>query len=268
MALTISGPNDAEISVRHALRRRGIVCGPGRHSGALVPRVASARDTLYELLKRYSFRLYLRDLIRLRQGATLPQLTHYCSLEAAEQFTEMLARIGILRRRRDGSVYLRDGTIQSFGPTLEWFVASVLEREFGIPTAWNLRPIGATGGGDYDVVGSIEGALVYVEVKSAAPRNIDQSQIGAFVDRVGTLVPDMAILLNDTQLRMLDKLVPALRRELRRRPFARGPIRRVHGEIFARDDRLFVTNSEPDLVGNLGACLAQFFRRRSKSWWS
>jgi len=69
-------------------------------------------------------------------------------------------------------------------------------------------------------------------------------------------------LLNDTQLRMLDKLVPALRSELRRRPFATGAMRRVQGEIFSRGDRLFVTNSEPDLIGNVGVCLARFFRTR------
>ncbi len=73
----------------------------------------------------------------------------------------------------------------------------------------------------------------------------------------------MAVLLNDTQLRMLDKLIPALRAELRRYQLGRGSLRRVHGEIFSRADRLFVTNSEPDLIGNLGICLARFFRARS-----
>ena len=71
------------------------------------------------------------------------------------------------------------------------------------------------------------------------------------------------VLLNDTQLRMVDKLIPALRAELRRHRLGQGSMRRVQGEIFSRDDRLFVTNSEPDLVGNLGTCLARFFRARS-----
>jgi len=119
------------------------------------------------------------------------------------------------------------------------------------------------GGGDYDVVGVAEGTLLYVEVKSSAPRNIEQRQIGAFVERVAALAPNMAVLLNDTQLRMLDKLIPALRTELRRHQLGGGSLRRVQGEIFSRGDRLFVTNSEPDLVGNLGTCLARFFRARS-----
>jgi len=217
---------------------------------------------MYGLLKRYSFRLFLRDLISRRAGASLGELTHYCSPATARRFAEKLESVEILERGKDGRLRLLDQSIHSFGPTLEWFVARALDREFGIATAWNLRPSGTRGGGDYDVVGSVEGVLLYVELKSSAPRNIDQSQIRAFVDRLGELAPDLAILLNDTQLRMLDKLVPALRRELKRRPFARGQLRRLQGEIFGRDNRLFLTNSEPDLIGNLGACLARFFRNR------
>jgi hypothetical protein len=63
---------------------------------------------------------------------------------------------------------------------------------------------------------------------------------------------------------MLDKLIPALRAELRRHQLGRTSMRRVHGEIFSRNDRLFVTNSEPDLIGNLEVCLARFFRARSR----
>jgi hypothetical protein len=65
--------------------------------------------------------------------------------------------------------------------------------------------------------------LIYIEVKSSAPRNIEQRQIGAFVERVAALAPDMAVLLKDTQLRMLDKLIPALRAELGRHHWDAGP---------------------------------------------
>jgi hypothetical protein len=257
----------AERLVRYALRRRGIRCGPGRHLGTLIPGSVGGRDALYELLKRYSFRLFLRDLIRLRDGARPAELTHYCSLPTAKRYLESLTAIGLVRAAPGGRFRLRVRGIHSFGPTLEWFVARALRVEFGIPTAWGLRPDGTGGGGDYDVVGVVEGALLYVEVKSSAPRNIEQRQVGAFVERMIALAPDVAILLNDTQLRMLDKLIPALGSELRRRraaglPVRGKPLRRVQGEIFSRDDRLFVTNSEPDLIGNLGICLARFFRAR------
>lgn len=263
MATNRASDAAAERLVRYALRRRGIRCGSGRHLGALIPRSAAGRDALYELLKRYSFRLFLRDLIRLRRGARPAQLTHYCSLATAQRYLRSLRSLTLVRTAHGGRFCLRARRIHSFGPTLEWFVARALQLEFGIASAWGLRPDGATSGGDYDVIGVSEGALLYVEVKSSAPRNIEQRQIGAFVERMRALAPDATILLNDTQLRMLDKLIPALRTELRRHQLGRGTLRRVQGEIFSRDERLFVTNSEPDLIGNLGVCLARFFRART-----
>ncbi len=262
MATALAADTQAETRVRYALRRRGIRCGPGRHLGAIIPRSAARRAVLYELLKRYSFRLFLRDLIRL-SSASAAELTHYCSLATAQRFLHTLVEIGVVRVLSGGRFRLRVQGIHSFGPTLEWFVARALQQEFGMATAWGLRATGVTGGGDYDVIGVADGVLIYVEVKSSAPRNIEQRQIGAFVQRVSALAPDMAVLLNDTQLRMLDKLIPALRRELRAHRLGNAPMHRVQGEIFSRDDRLFVTNSEPDLVGNLGVCLARFFRARS-----
>ncbi len=263
MAIEPATDAAAERLVRYALRRHGIRCGSGRHLGAMTPRSARGRDVLYELLKRYSFRLFLRDLIRVRRGARATELTHYCSLPTVQRYLRSLQAIGLVRAARGGRFHLRPRGIHSFGPTLEWFVARALQLEFGIPSAWGLRPDGTGGGGDYDVIGLADGALIYIEVKSSAPRNIEQRQIGAFVGRVAALAPHMAVLLNDTQLRMLDKLIPALRAELRRYQLGRGSLRRVHGEIFSRADRLFVTNSEPDLIGNLGICLARFFRARS-----
>lgn len=187
----------AEILVRYALRRPGIRCGPRRHLGAIIPRSAARRAVLYELLKRYSFRLFMRDLIRLRHPRAA-ELTHYCSLAAAQRFLQALAQIGVVRALHGGRFGLRVRGIHSFGPTLEWFVAHALQQEFNIATAWGLRATGVAGGGDYDVIGVADGVLIYVEVKSSAPRNIEQRQIGAFVERVAALAPDVAVLLNDT----------------------------------------------------------------------
>jgi hypothetical protein len=252
----------AEEAVRYALRRRGVRCGRGRHYGAIVPAPAAAQKVFYDLLKRYSFRLFLRDLIQLHAGAEIGQLTRYCSPATAERFVAALAEIGVVRRGRGGRVRLADQTIHSFGPTLEWFVARALRHELGVATAWSLRPDGAGGGGDYDVVGVADGALIYVEVKSSAPRNIEQNQIRAFAGRVATLAPEVAILLNDTQLRMYDKLLPALQLEWRQVFGRAGRWSRVVAEIFSWRDRLFVTNSDPDLVGNLGICLERYYRSR------
>ncbi len=246
--------------LRLALRRRGLTLKRGLHHGCVLPRPA-AHAEYYELLRHYSFRLFLRDVIRHRDGCALDDLLRYCSPATARRYLRWLCEHGLVRRQ--GRRFALLGDVRSFGPTLEWFVAAVLRREFGLCVGWNLRLAAAWGGGDYDVIGFRDGACTYIETKSSPPRNIDAGQIGAFFDRVETLRPHLAIFLNDTQLRMTDKIAVLFRDELRRRFGARRDaltLERVRGEIFGLQDRLFVVNSEPDLVANLGVCLARHFR--------
>ncbi|GIW45975.1 MAG: hypothetical protein KatS3mg077_3257 [Candidatus Binatia bacterium] len=251
-----------EQAVLYALRRRGVQCQMGSRQGALLPATAREQKTLYDLLGHYSFRLFLRDLIRLRSGARYEELTHYCSLATVKRFVGVLEEMGLACVGK-GKVQLSANSVRSFGPTLEWYVAEVLRREFGMQTAWNLRPLKMVAGGDYDVVAVADGVLVYVEVKSVAPRNIEAGQVQAFVRRVAALAPDVAIFLNDTQLRMLDKLVPAITEAARAELPALGSFRRLAGEIFVAHNRFFITNSEPSLAGNLEGCLASYWRTRA-----
>lgn len=249
-------------AVAFALRRRGISDVQPRRQGVLLPGSSRHWDRWYALLRHYSFRLFLRDLIRLRTGARVEELARYCSRDVATEFVQALRALRMVQVR-GAVVQLRQVDLHSFGPTLEWFIAEVLRREFGMRVDWGLRPTGAAGGGDYDVVALADEGLVYVEVKSAAPRNIEVAQTRAFVQRVATLAPDVAIFLNDTQLRMLDKLVPAIQLELDNSLPQFGRFRRLAGEVFVAANRLFVTNSEPDVVANLGLCLAHFLRHRA-----
>src|SRR5439155_128489 len=94
-----------------------------------------------------------------------------------------------------------------------------------------LRRRHAAHGGDYDVLACVEGEVAYVETKSAPPRQIDQSEVGAFLDRVDTLRPDLALFLVDTQLRMKDKLVPMFAAEVDRRRLG-WDARRLEREIW------------------------------------
>jgi len=91
-------------------------------------------------------------------------------------------------------------------PTLEWFVAAVLEREFGMATAWNVRLEGTAVGGDYDAIGFAEATLVYVETNRPRHATSRRPRCGRFFDRVDTLRPGVAVFLNDTQLRMATRL--------------------------------------------------------------
>jgi hypothetical protein len=248
-------------AVRQALRRRGLVLKSELHEGCMLPRAATAQAAFYLLLRHYSFRLFLRDVIKYRDAFTLADLVRYCSPATARRYVQRLLEHHLIQRSGRGFRLVCQA--RSFGPTLEWFVAAVLEREYGIACAWNLRLDAAPGGGDYDVIGFQDGACIYVETKSSPPRNIECRQVRAFFDRLDALRPQLAIFLNDTQLRMGDKIAVLFTEELRRR-FGRGarqfPLRRLSGELFVIGGRLFIVNSDPDLVGNLGTCLTHYFQ--------
>src|SRR5574340_776987 len=190
--------------IRQALRRRGLAAKRALHEQTLVPRSAAARQEFYRLLRHYSFRLFLRDVIKRADGFGVDDLTRYCSPAVARRYLRWLVERGVAQPR--GRRYRLGAPVRSFGPTLEWFVAQVLRHEFGIPSAWNLRVERAGRGGDYDVGGFQEGACVYIETKSSPPRNIEGRQVRAFFDRLHTLHPQLAVFLNDTQLRMGDKI--------------------------------------------------------------
>ena len=248
-------------ALHYALRRHGLLWKKVVHDGALVPRGHAAQDELYALLRHYSFRLFVRDVVKHRDDFALPDLLRYCSATTARRYLAWFRRRRLVRCR--GGRFRLSAPLTSFGPTLEWYVAAVLQREYGIPSAWNLRFDGSGRGGDYDVIGFQDGVCVYIETKSSPPRNIEPAQVRAFFDRLDTLRPQVAVFLNDTQLRMRDKLAVLFAAELRRRAGRARALRleRLRGEVFVAGGQLFPANSAPDLAGNIGLCLAHYFRQ-------
>ena len=251
----------ADAAFGHALRRRGLIIKKVLHDGCIVPRSAAAREEYYQLLGHYSFRLFLRDVITHRQRFAVADLLRYCSEPTARRYLHWLVEHQLARRT--GAHYRLAVDAVSFGPTLEWFVATALRREYGIPSAWNVHFEATKTGGDYDVIGLQEGTCVYIEAKSSPPRNIDAGQAHTFFDRLETLRPQIAIFLNDTQLRMTDKIVPLFTQELRRRVGTHAAaVQRLEAELFVAGDGLFIANADPDLIGNVGVCLAHYLRQR------
>jgi hypothetical protein len=117
-------------------------------------------------------------------------------------------------------------------------------------------------GGDYDVIASWEGRLVYVEIKSSPPRGIERQEIGSFLARITDLMPDIAFLFNDTQLRMKDKIVLMFEEELHERFDRRNcemfPLTRLVDELFHINHRIFIVNSKRDVAANFNYCLRDF----------
>ncbi len=216
-------------------------------------------DELYEMLKKYSFRLFVRKVIRNRRSFKAGDLLKYSSLEWVERYVQFILDRGVIEETGEGSYRLKAGSVFSFGETLEWFIANVFEREFSSPALWGVRLGGGSTGGDYDVISSVEGRLVYVEVKSSPPKNIEEAEVKAFISRTLDLSPDLAIFAEDTRLRMKDKIMPFFEGLLEGKRF-----RRVEEETFSIEERIFVTNSGPGLVNALARCVKE---RLKKDFW-
>lgn len=224
----------------------------------------------YEMMKKYSFRLVLRDMIKSQDGFRIRDLTHYCFSKVVRQYCQILCEMGVIIK--SGRAGYRTGVrpLYSFGPTLEWFVAEMFKREFASSAIYGVSVKKTRSGGDYDVMASWNQRLVYVEVKSSPPKGVELGEISTFFSRLEDLLPDVAILFNDTQLRMKDKLVVMFEEALSRRYGEESkklfPVERLIGELFHIQHRIFIVNSKKDVVENFGICLRDYLRYGSSSF--
>ncbi len=255
---------DASPVVR-ALLQRGL--SVSQHAGeerTLLPYLASpaARERFFSLLHSYAFRLFLRDVLALRDRYRPERLGPFFTPESVEQMARQVEELGLIRRGRGDRVHLLAETVTDFGDTFEWFVAEGLRRQFGADTIWGVTIPGLPCGGDFDILALLSGRLLYLEAKTSPPKHIEQKEIQAFLSRVGTLSPDVAIVLVDTHLRMKDKLVPLLSTALREAAASDGTMTRIERETFGWRRRIYVTNAKRDIGANLSGCLKDYFLDR------
>lgn len=257
--------------VEVALAQRGFpLLSHGDPARVLFPADLSERQLaeLYERMRRYSFRLFLRELIQTPSGIDVETLSRYCSTRTARSYLAALAGLGIARTDPSGGYALIPQHVLSFGPTLEWFVCEVFRREFLAPSLCSVRLRMTRHGGDYDVITLLNRHLVYVEVKSSPPRGVEQPAVAAFLRRLRDLRPRAAIFLVDTQLRMKDKIVPmfeeafgTLAAEGRETP----AVHRLVNEIFHAGHALYLVNSQKGIYSNLRVCLQDFSKFGSEA---
>ncbi|HEX8947857.1 MAG TPA: hypothetical protein VF790_02775 [Dissulfurispiraceae bacterium] len=256
---------DLTPSLEVMLKRRGFRIYRKKPSDDLLIPAAGFIDGYYEMCKRYSFRLFLRDVIKHQPLFTVAQVTRYATREVTEEYMRYLADIG-LAGKRDGMYILENGPIKSFGETLEWFVAEVFRREFLAEAVWGIKMKRPLVGGDYDLLAKVDGTILYMEIKSSPPKQIYQKEISAFFERVRDLMPGIVLFLIDTELRMKDKIVPMFEDELRARFPVSPEVRRVEKELFeiagseAGLPRMFIVNAKDSIEGNIGKVLARYFR--------
>ncbi len=224
----------------------------------------SYKNQFYDMMKKYSFRLLLRDIIKHQDRFRIQDLTHYCSPGVAQRYCNLLSEMGTIIKDRTGRYQTRVSPLYSFGPTLEWFIAEMFKREFASPAIYGVSVKETPSGGDYDVIASWNRRLVYVEVKSSPPKGVESSEVKTFFSRIHDLLPEVAVLFNDTQLRMKDKLVVMFEEELERRYGRESktlyPVERLVEELFHVQHRIFIVNSKRDVGENFHICLKDYLQ--------
>jgi len=250
-------------SLETLLKRRGFRMYKKEPSDDLMLPAKRFIDDFYEAMKRYSFRLFLRDAIKHQESFTGQQVTRYATSGVTDSYIDFLSHIKLVQSSGNEFV-LAKGPIKSFGGTLEWFLCEIFRREFSAEAIWGAKFKRPGVGGDYDVLAKIDGAILYMEVKSSPPKQIYANEIAAFFDRVFDLSPEIAVFFMDTELRMKDKIVPMFEEELKKRSFAGGlahpRIERIEKELFQIWNKTFIINAKDSIAGNIEKILSMYFR--------
>jgi len=214
-------------------------------------------------LKKYSFRLFLRDVIKNQGLFRVNDVAKYPGKETAEEYIDLLLKFRIAEPFEDG-YRLAGRPVRSFGETLEWFIAQIIKRDFQAETIWGIKFKRPSVGGDYDLISKIDSSLLYMEIKSSPPKQIYDREIAAFLDRVEDLCPEIAVFFVDTELRMKDKIVPMFETETLRRYKEQTAVDRLKKELFHIDNRIFIINAKSDISANIIEVLRAFWRRNLK----
>ncbi len=244
------------------LKRRGFKIYKKEPADDLLIPATKDLNGYYKMLHKYSFRLFLRDVIKHQEFFTFEDVTRYATPSVTGEYLDYLLSIKLIKKRTKGYL-LAKGPITSFGTTLEWYIAEVFRREFGSEAAWGVKFKRPRVGGDYDVIAKLDDSLLYIEVKSSPPKQIYDSEIAAFFDRVADLAPAIAVFLMDTELRMKDKLVPMFEKELQKRYKAPPKVVRMERELFQIQDRIFIVNAKESILQNFENVMGWYYRHSS-----
>ncbi len=248
------------------LRRRGLElfrANPAHH--LLFPPAFpdDGKRQFYELFKKYSFRLFLREILNRKGVFLLSEVVRYSSLETGRKYLRSLLDLGLVERGKDRRYRFLFFPTTSLGPTLEWFMAEIFRQEFFCPALHGLRCKGTRYGGDFDVVAAMESRLIYMEVKSSPPKNIEGDEVHEFFSRLEDLQPHLTFFFVDTELRLKDKMVPLLEAERAARSFRADepsqPAEKIAEEIFFLNPGIYLLSSKRSIIGNMTICFRHFF---------
>lgn len=241
------------------LKRRGFRIFKQAPSEDLLLPEEEFLDEYYRMLHRYSFRLFVRDVIKHQDFFKVENVTRYATAGVTADYLRYVLSIGLIAETGDG-YHLARRSVKSFGETLEWYVAEILKREFCFESIWGVKFKRPRIGGDYDVLGRFNGSVLYIEVKSSPPKQVYASEISSFLVRVADLLPEIAVFFMDTELRMKDKIVPMFEAELAKKSALPPAVIRMEKELFQIEGRIFIINAGDGIERNLEKVLNSYFR--------
>jgi len=246
-------------SLEVLLKRRGFRIYRKEPSEDLLLPKKEFLKSYFEMMKKYSFRLFLREVIKHQEFFKLENVTKYATQEVTKDYVEYMIETGLVKKLPDG-FRLIIGPVKSFGETLEWFVSETFKVEFAAEAIWGIRFKRPKVGGDYDLIAKLDGKILYMEIKSSPPKQIYQKEITAFFDRLSDFLPEIGIFFVDTELRMKDKIVPMFEEEVKARYGTPPKIIRMEKELFQINNKIFIINAKDSIAANLEKVLSWYFR--------
>ncbi len=242
-------------SLELLLSRRGFKIFKKEPSEDLLMPANKYINSFYEKLKKYSFRLFLRDVIKHQKSFSTEKVAKYATKEVTSGYIDFLLKAGIAESVSNKDYQLKKKFVKSFGETLEWFIARLIKKEFCAETVWGVKFRRPKVGGDYDLIAKIDSSILYMEIKSSPPRQIYDKEITAFFDRLEDLSPEISIFFVDTELRMKDKIVPMFEYEIERRYKKTLPVERIKKELFNINKEIFIINSKSGVTANIATVI-------------
>ena len=250
-------------SLDQMLSRRGFIVYKKNPADDLIVPEKAYDSALYEKLKKYSFRLFLRDVIRFQDHFSFYNVTRFTTRRISENYTHFLLNSGIAQRHYSGFRLIKR-PVKSFGQTLECFTARLIRNAFQAETLWGVRFKKRKVGGDYDLLALIDNRLFYMEIKSSPPKQIYDSEIDAFLNRTDDLSPDIAVFFVDTELRMKDKIVPMFEDALRRIYGRALPVSRIIRALVHINRKIYIINAKTGIVANIDTVLRFYWHEPFK----
>jgi len=254
--------SNIEDEVKISLWRRGyLVMESSPIERVIFPKEDIFFEDYYQKLFHYRFRRLLSDILQIKseEKIDLNLLLTRWKWEEIEEFWNFLLKCDIISCK-DGIYFFNYPFVDNFGETLEWFIAELLKREFLIPVMWGIKLKEVKGGGDFDILGLLEGKFMYIECKTSPPNNVRLRDLWEFLRRREVLKPKVTIFFIDTTLKVERNIIDNISSLFSRRFSFKEELKveKLKEGIYSLNNSLYIMQSKGDLVRNFQIIFRNF----------